>query len=142
MNTNIACNRNYVDPFFRAFFEEDINSREFGSLAMKSDIKEVGENYVLDIDLPGIKKENINLSLEEGYLTVTAKSDTSFGEKKHGEDGFLRRERFSGSASRTYYIGDVEEDKIAATYVDGVLSITFPKEEFRKAEEAHRIAIK
>lgn len=141
MNTNLVCSKNYVDPFFRAFFaEDDINSSEFGSLAMKTDIKEIGPNYVFEIDVPGIKKENIELSLDEGYLTVSVKADTTIDEEKRKEDRYLRRERFSGSASRTYYVGDVAEDKINAAFADGVLTITFPKEEFRKVT-AHRISV-
>ena len=138
---NIACRSNYLDPFFQSFFGEDINSEEFGSLAMKTDVKEVGDDYVLDIDLPGFKKENIDLSLNEGYLTVSAHVNRAFEENKERKDGFIRRERFSGSASRAYYVGDVTEDKIKASYENGVLTITFPKNEFEKVEPAHKISI-
>ncbi|MCR5490632.1 MAG: Hsp20/alpha crystallin family protein [Bacilli bacterium] len=141
MNNSITYRNNYLDPFFQSFFGEDINAEEFGSLAMKTDISEVGDNYVIDIDLPGFKKEDIDLALNEGYLTVSANVNRSFKEKKENADHFIRRERFSGSASRTYYVGDVTEDKIKAAYTDGVLSISFPKADFKKVEPTHKISI-
>jgi HSP20 family molecular chaperone IbpA len=141
-NKNIACrSNNYLDPFFHTFFGEDINAEEFGSLAMKTDIKEVGDNYVIDIDLPGFKKENIELALNDGYLTVSANVNRAFENKEGQKDGYIRRERFSGSASRSYYVGDVTEEHIKAAYNDGVLSISFPKNEFEKVEPTHKISI-
>lgn len=131
---------NFLDPFFDNFFE-DINSGNFGSLSMKTDIKEHENSYTLDIDLPGFDKNNISLSLKDGYLTVTAKVNRSINNENEKKSSFVHRERFSGSSTRSYYVGDVEEKDIHASYKDGVLSIELPKEDVKKVEEKHQIAI-
>lgn len=94
---------------------------------MRTDIQEVGSDYVLDIDLPGFEKKDLNLNLENGYLTVTAKRE-KVSEEKDKKGRFIRQERFSGSFSRSYYVGDVKEETVKAAYDKGVLTITFPKE--------------
>lgn len=92
---------------------------------MKTDVKVVGDNYLLDISIPGYDKEDIKLELERGYLTVTAeqnKESNSDGEK------YIRRERYYGKCSRTFYVGDtITEDEINANYKNGILTITVPK---------------
>lgn len=134
---------NFLDPFFDdGSFFDDINSENFGSLPLKTDIRELDDKYVMEIDLPGFDKNNISLSLKDGYLTVTAKVSRSIkpeGEKKHG---FVHRERFSGSVTRSYYIGDIHQEDIAASYHDGVLTIDLPKPQQKRPEEGSPIAIK
>lgn len=129
---------NVFDPFFDALFGDEKARANHGSLSMKTDVKEVGDDYVLEVELPGFDKKDISLKADDGYLTIEAKIDTSVKEGK--EDKFLRRERFSGTASRTYYIGDVEEESIKASYKDGILFVSFPKEN-PKAKQAHAITI-
>ncbi len=105
---------------------------------MKTDITEDEDHYEMAIDLPGVKKENIEISYKDGYLTVKATAKTvNKGEKK---TNFIHRERFSGTAVREYYVGEIDDKAIQATFVDGVLNIVFPKE---KPEELkpHNIAI-
>jgi len=104
---------------------------------MKTDISEYDDKYLLEVEMPGYDKKDISLSLEDGYITISAT-------KKRNEESagkYVRQERFIGTISRSYYIGDVEKEKIEATYSDGVLKVSLPKEE-PKAEEKKFIEIK
>lgn len=130
----------FLDPFFDNLFE-DVNSENFGALSMKTDIKENQDKYTLEVELPGFDKNNISLNLKDGYLTVTAKVNRSIKHQEGKKEGFVHRERFSGSATRSYYVGDIEQKDIHASYKDGVLSIDLPKEDVKKVEEQHQIAI-
>ena len=109
---------------------------------MKTDVKETEGAYELLISLPGVQKENIQVELKEGYLTINANTKTE-NEKKDEKERYIRRERYVGSASRTFYVGeDVTKDDIKAKYVDGVLSLVIPKVEAKpKVEEKHYISI-
>lgn len=130
------------DPLFDFFAPANFYEPKYvRGLAMKTDIKEDEKNYVMDVDLPGIDKKDIDISLNNGYLTIKAKANTDTGEKDK-KGGFVHRERFSGTASRSYYVGDIDEKAIAATFANGVLTLTFPKENEKKEELEHRIAIK
>ena len=129
-----------MDPFFDNLFE-DVNSENFGALSMKTDIKENQDKYTLEVELPGFDKNNISLNLKDGYLTVTAKVNRSIKHEEGKKEGFVHRERFSGSATRSYYVGDIEQKDIHDSYKDGVLSIDLPKEDVKKVEEQHQIAI-
>jgi len=130
----------FFDPFFEALFNDGSEGKNYGVLAMKTDIKEAGDNYVMDVELPGFEKKNIGLSLKDGYLTITAKVDRADDEKDK-KGNYVHRERFSGVSSRSYYVGEIEEKSVKASYKDGILSILFPKEEVAKVEQKHSIAI-
>ncbi len=132
--TNNCRTYNLWDPFFAPFFEA---SKNFGSLQMKTDIKELKDNYEMSVELPGFDKKDIHLNLEDGYLTISAEVNRSKEEK--GE--FISRERFSGKAFRSYYVGDVEKEAVKAAYENGVLTITFPKENPEKVAASHAISI-
>ena len=108
---------------------------------MKTDIKELKDKYLVDVDLPGFEKENINLSLKNGYLDITAKSEQS---KNEDEENYIRRERFFGECSRSFYVGDdITEEDIDAEFKNGILKITIPKkEETNKTNEIKQIEIK
>lgn len=133
---------NFLDPFFDDSIFEDINTENFGSLAMKTDIRELDDKYVMDIDLPGFDKNNLNVSLKDGYLTITAKVSRSIRPEQGKKHNFIHRERFSGSVTRSYYVGDMRQEDISASYKDGVLTIELPKPQEKKPEEASPIAIK
>lgn len=133
---------NFLDPFFDDSIFEDINTENFGSMAMKTDIRELDDKYVMDIDLPGFDKNNINVSLKDGYLTITAKVSRSIRPEQGKKHNFIHRERFSGSVTRSYYVGDMRQEDISASYKDGVLTIELPKPQEKKPEEASPIAIK
>lgn len=103
---------------------------------MKTDIKETEEGYKIDIDLPGFDKKDIQIDVENGYLNINAKTDNSNDEEEKGR--FIRRERYYGECSRSFYIGeDVHEDDIKATFKNGILSLDIPKpkEEEQKQEK-------
>jgi len=108
---------------------------------MKTDIKENDSNYELTVDLPGINKENIKAELNDGYLTISAQSNTSNDEKD--KDGkYICRERYSGSFSRSFYVGDaVTEEDITAKFENGTLKLTVPKKEALPQKENKYIAI-
>lgn len=118
------------DEFFRSFEKEE------GNLNMKTDIRVINNNYVLDIEMPGYEKKDIDVSLEDGYLTIKAKRVYADQDKStYGE--YVRRERFVGTCSRSYYVGDINENDVTASLNNGILSLTFPKES--KAVEHKRI---
>ena len=113
-----------------------------GKNLMKTDVRETENSYELDIDLPGFKKDDVQAELKDGYLTITAQTQSE-SEDKDEEGTYVRKERFSGKCSRTFYVGDdVEEDDIKAKFEDGVLKIAVPKkQEQPKLEEKKTIAI-
>ena len=107
---------------------------------MATDIREVENGYELDMELPGYKKEDVNVDLENGYLTVSASHEEN-NDEKDNKGNYIRRERRSGSCKRTFYVGDkVSEEDIHAKFEDGVLKLTVPKKQ-PKVEEKKRIAI-
>jgi HSP20 family protein len=130
-----------LNPFFEDFFAPEGESHLLRGLTMKTDIKEEGNNYVIEVDLPGVEKKDIFVSFEEGYLTIKAKVDRDTNEKDK-KGNYLHRERFSGVASRSYYVGNINEKTIDAAYTNGVLILTFPKEEMKKVENQHSIVVK
>jgi HSP20 family molecular chaperone IbpA len=124
-----------ANPFFNDWLLPDYTK----SFNMKTDIKEEGSNYVLEIDLPGVEKKDVDLSLEDEYLTI--KVNVS-GEKKEEGKKYLHKERFVGTASRSYYVGNVDLKSISASLSNGVLSVTFPKVNPKAQAEENRIEIK
>ena len=125
--SNYLMNKNnnvfdWIDPFFDGFFSHDTNTNGL----MRTDIIDANDRYELHIDLPAIKKENIKVSLADGYLTVSVNYSENNEEKKDGK--YLRRERQYGSYSRSYYVGDqIKEDGIHAKLEDGVLTLNLVK---------------
>lgn len=136
----------FEDPFFDdfdEFFAVPKSYRRFENAAMKTDIQENDNNYVLKVDIPGAKKEDISLKLNKGYLEINYTVKENDDEKnKHGK--YLRKERYYGSMSRSFYVGDEYKEKdISAAYSDGVLTITLPKHDVvAKQEEPAKIEIK
>ncbi|MBR4223444.1 MAG: Hsp20/alpha crystallin family protein [Oscillospiraceae bacterium] len=130
-------------PSFREF--DDLDRKIYGKHAdrlMKTDVKEHDDSFEAEIDLPGFSKDQIALDLKDGYLTVSAQKGHGT-EDKDKEGKIIRRERWSGSMKRSFYVGDdITEEDIKAKYTDGVLSITVPKKEPKPAITApKRIAI-
>ena len=121
---------NLFDNFFEDFAFPDVNKVLYGKHAgnlMKTDVKEVEDGYVVDIDLPGFRKDDIKMQLDE----------------KNEEGSYVRRERYSGSMSRSFYVGaHVTEEDIHPKYENGILTFHIPKEEKKALEEKqHYIAI-
>ena len=121
------------DDFFRPlFYDEKLD-------AMKTDIKETKDAYIMDVEMPGFEKEDIALELENGYLTIRAEKNEK-NAKEEEEHRYVRNER-SVSCQRSYYVGEAEEGDIKAKYVNGILSVTIPKKEEKKPESKKNIAI-
>ena len=125
---------------FDDFFGTPFFTRSESSM-MKTDIKEHENSYDLTIDLPGVKKEDIKAELNDGYLTVSAESGTSKDEKD--ENGkYICRERYTGSYSRSFYVGDaVTEQDISAKFENGTLKLTVPKKEALPEKQNKYISI-
>ena len=133
------------DGFDRNFFRDfgNVDRALYGKNAqrmMKTDVKETDEGYEVDVDLPGFKKDEINLELNDGYLSVTAAKGLDKDEEKDGH--YIRRERYAGSCSRSFYIGDAIESKdISAKFEDGILRICLPKQAPKQIPAKSSIAI-
>ena len=108
---------------------------------MKTDIRETDGSYELDVDLPGFKKDEINVQLKDGYLNLTAAK----GLDKDSQDkkgNYIRKERYAGTMSRSFYVGEaVNEEDVHAKYEDGILKISVPKKEPEKIEKNGYISI-
>ena len=95
---------------------------------MKTDVRETEDTYEVDMDLPGFKKDEINVDLKNGYLTVSASKGLDKDEKdKNGK--YIRQERYTGAMSRSFYVGDVAPEDVKAKFEDGILRISLPKAE-------------
>ena len=131
---------NYIDDLFgfpmKEFddMERNMERKLYGRKAsrmMKTDIREKDDNYEVSIDLPGFKKEEITVELDNGYLTISAAKGLDKDENKKGK--FIRQERYAGSMTRSFYIGEnVEKEDVEATYRHGVLTLTVPKKALEK----------
>ncbi len=108
---------------------------------MKTDVKEKKDKYMIDIDLPGYEKENIKIDVEDGYLTVHASMNSSKEEKNEGK--FVRKERYVGECSRSFYVGEqIESEDVKASFKNGTLMIEVPKkEEVKKLPEKKYVQI-
>ena len=111
------------------------------SRLMKTDVRETEKTYELDIDLPGFKKDEIQIELKDGYLTVSAEKGLDKDEEdKKGK--YIRKERYAGALSRTFYLGEeIREEEIKAKFENGILSVSIPKEEEKKVEGPKHISI-
>lgn len=128
---------------FDDFFDFPTMPRQQQAISvMKTDVREHENGYELDVDLPGIKKENVKVKLEDGYLTISA-STAQNNDEKDKKGNYIRRERFSGSYSRSFYVGEeVKETDIKAKFDNGVLQLSIPKPEvLPKQPESKYIAI-
>ena len=143
-------NDNLFDDFFDFPFYDDkadrkIQRKLYGHHAgnlMKTDIKEKKDGYELEIDLPGFKKDEVKVELNNGYLTVSAAKglDEEEDDKKTGR--YIRRERYAGSMSRSFYVGEnMKEEDIHAKYENGILTLDVPKEQKKAVPEKRYIAI-
>ena len=133
------------DDFDRDFFRgmarpERMLYGKNAARIMKTDVKETADGYELAVDLPGFKKEEIHLELQNGYLTISTEKNLENKEEKEGK--LLRQERYAGTMQRSFYVGDnLTEEDIHAKYEDGVLRVDLPKKEARKVPEKKQILI-
>ena len=107
---------------------------------MKTDVRETEDTYEVDIDLPGFKKDEINVDLKDGYLTVSAAKGLDKDENdKKGR--YIRQERYAGACSRSFYVGDVEPEDVSAKYEDGILKLSMPKQAKKELPKSSTISI-
>ena len=108
---------------------------------MKTDIREHDTGYELDVDLPGFKKDEINIELENGYLTISAAKGLDKDEQdKKGK--YIRKERYAGAMQRSFYVGDaVTEEDVKAKFEDGILKLSIPKKDAKAVETKTTIPI-
>ncbi|MBO5522068.1 MAG: Hsp20/alpha crystallin family protein [Roseburia sp.] len=126
------------DDFFDDFARPANTSARYQNMTagiMRTDVKESDNGYELDIDLPGCKKENVKAELKDGYLTISAETNTS-NDQKDDNGKYIRRERYYGTCSRNFYVGEnVEQEDIKAKFEDGILKVFVPKKEARPQVE-------
>ena len=131
----------FNENLFDNFFDDDFmmpsmfgkNDPLYGKHAknvMKTDVRETENSYELDIDLPGFKKEDVSLKLDNGYLTISASKGLEKDEKEKKDGKYIRRERYAGSCQRSFYVGDdVTEEDIKGEFKHGILKLFVPKKE-------------
>lgn len=133
---------NLFDNFMDDMFPES-GRKTFKTMPsiMRTDIKETEDQYVLSVELPGFNKEDVKLSLKDGYLNISATAQNE--EEEEEKDGkFLRRERYTGAMTRSFYVGeDITEEDVKAKFGNGVLTLSLPKEAPKKIEEPKYICI-
>ncbi len=145
---------NLFDDFFDDFFDwpaydkqmKDAQKKLYGRRAdniMKTDVRDHDDHYEIDVDLPGFKKEELSLELTDGYLTIKAAKGLNKDEKENKTGKYIRRERYMGSMTRSFYVGDsITQEDIKAEYKNGVLKLSVPKPDpNKKVEKTNYIAI-
>ena len=126
----------FNDNLFDDFFDFNYPTFRYDTTElMKTDIKETDNGYEVTMNLPGVKKEDVKAELKDGYLTIQASSNTSKDEKDN--DGrYIRRERYAGTCSRSFYVGDaVTQEDIKAKFENGTLTLDIPKKDAKPAVE-------
>lgn len=125
---------NLLDDFFGTPFRGHSYTTNVNEI-MKTDVKETDQGYEMTMNLPGIKKEDVKAELKDGYLTISASSNSQ-NDEKDKEGKYIRRERFNGSCSRSFYVGEaVKQEDIKARFEDGTLKLLIPKQEEKPAAE-------
>lgn len=119
----------FNDPFFAGFMS--------AAHPIKADIRETDKEYIIDAEMPGVKKEDIKLELRDGTLTLAVENTQQTDEER---ENYIRKERRMSSFSRSFYVDNVKNEDVAARYDNGILTITLPKQEGAK-ENSHRIDI-
>lgn len=109
---------------------------------MNTDVKETEDGYELEMDLPGFKKEEVSVELNNGYITIRAAKGLDEDEKEKKTGKYIRRERYSGSCERSFYVGEeVTQQDIKASFKHGILKLDIPKKEAKKIEQNNFISI-
>ncbi len=107
------------------FFTDNLHSSIRGDLhQFRTDIKDTGDHYLIEAEMPGFEREDIKVDYDHGYLTISAKREASTKEEK---DNYIRQERHYGEFERRFFVEDIDENMIVATFKNGVLTLTCPK---------------
>lgn len=142
----------FGENLFDEFFDDDfpmipmrsIRNPLYGKSAknlMKTDVRETDNTYELDVDLPGFKKDEVQLDLKDGYLTISAaKGLDKDQEDKKGK--YIRQERYAGACSRSFFVGEeIEPRDVSAKFEDGILRVSLPKQVKKELPRNSTIAI-
>jgi HSP20 family protein len=132
---------NLFDELMNTAFDDSFMRNVRRTDMMKTDVKESDDGYQLAVDLPGFTKDDVTVKLENGNLIISAETKKS-DDKKNDKGEYVRRERYSGSCTRSFYVGDaLKKDDIKASMSDGVLKIAIPKKDQKAVDEAQQIMI-
>lgn len=137
----------WFDDSFKALdrMDRDMDKRIYGKDAghlMKTDVRDMGDHYSVAIDLPGFKKDEVKAKLEDGYLTISASKSHSNDEKDKESGKYIRRERYAGAVSRTFYVGEgITQEDVKGKFEDGILSLNIPKKNVKAVDEDKYISI-
>ena len=126
---------NVFDNFERSFF----GNSSVDLPAFRADIRDAGDKYLLDAELPGFQKEDISLDVKDGILTISAEHNEN-SDQKDDKGNYIRRERRYGAFRRSFDISGIDEDAISASYQNGILELSLPKAQ-QVLPQSRRIAI-
>lgn len=130
---------NLFDDFFGEMLDDPFFTQSMTPQLMKTDVLEKDGQYLLDIELPGYEKKDVQAELKDGYLTIEANKDQTI-ENKDEKSNFVRKERYTGSMKRTFYVGeDVKEEDIQAAFKDGILKVAINKPDVKKLEDQKKL---
>lgn len=130
----------FANDFFKPFFEGGFAQMARPERAMKVDVRDDGDHYTLEADMPGVSKDDLKVEIANGVMTISAEYNQE-KEEKGDEDRYVYRERRCGSVSRAFNVEGIREEDISAEFKDGVLRLTLPKQEAKALPEARQIAI-
>lgn len=134
----------WFDPFGMMKEMNRVDRKLYGkhtNREMLMDVKDHEDHYEVEIDLPGFRKEDINIELNDGYMTVSASKGLDEDEKDH-KGKIVRQERYSGMMSRSFYVGeDITNEEVHAKFENGVLKLDIPKKEYEKIAHKNTIMI-
>ena len=130
----------FGENLFDDFFDDDFFRMPAWTGRDPLYVRETDTSYELDVDLPGFKKDEINVDLQNGYLTIQASKGLD-KDQKDQQGRYIRQERYAGACSRSFYVGDIQPDQVSAKYEDGILKISLPKQEKRELPKQSTIAI-
>ena len=117
----------FTDPFSMIPSGRDVLYGKHGKNLMKTDVRETDNSYELDVDLPGFKMDELNVAIDDGYLTIQASKGLD-KEQSDKKGKYIRQERYAGACSRTFYVGeDVEPEDVTAKFENGILQLSIPK---------------
>ena len=136
--------KDLFDDFFDFPFYDDGDMEKMqkklyghrGKNLMKTDVQESDDSYLMEMDLPGFSKDDVKVSLKDGYLTIRAEKGLDEEQKDEKSSKYIRRERYAGACSRSFYVGEgVTEEDIKAEFKHGILTLVVPKKEAKPAVE-------
>ena len=136
--------KDLFDDFFDFPFYDDGDMEKMqkklyghrGKNLMKTDVQESDDSYLMEMDLPGFSKDDVKVSLKDGYLTIRAEKGLDEEQKDEKSSKYIRRERYAGTCERSFYVGDgVKQEDIKAKFEDGTLKLFVPKEAAKPAVE-------